>query len=299
VVGPEARQGEGLTMELIVQPDDGIGPILTAIRKARKRIDIHIFRLDRKEIEKGLADAVKRGVEVRTLIAHTHRGNPKSLRKLEQRLLKVGATVSRSADDLLRYHGKVMIVDGKKLYILAYNLTRSDIGNCRSLGIATRKRALVEEAQKVFDADFDRKDYSGDSPLLIVSPVNARERLTAFLRKARRELLIYGNVTDNACIRVLQERVKAGVVVRIIGHLEKGHEGLRAEKFPGKRMHLRAIVRDGKAAFVGSQTLRRLELESRREIGIVVKHARVVKQIADVFASDWAMTEAGKEEAAA
>jgi cardiolipin synthase len=299
MVGPEAGEGQGLTVELIVQPDDGIGPILTAIRKARRRIDIHIFRLDRKEIEKGLADAVKRGVEIRTLIAHTHRGNPKSLRKLEQRLLKVGATVSRSADDLLRYHGKVMIVDGKKLYILAYNLTRNDIGNCRSLGIATRKRALVEEAQKVFDADFDRKDYFGDSPQLIVSPVNARERLTAFLRKARRELLIYGNVTDNACIRVLQERAKAGVMVRIIGHLEKGHEGLRAEKFPGKRMHLRAIVRDGKAAFVGSQTLRRLELESRREIGVIVKDARVVKQISDVFASDWAMTDAGKEEKAA
>jgi hypothetical protein len=64
-------------------------------------------------------------------------------------------------------------------------------------------------------------------------------------------------------------------------------------------MHLRAIVRDGKAAFVGSQTLRRLELECRREIGVVVKHARVVKQIADVFASDWAQTDAGKAQEAA
>jgi cardiolipin synthase A/B len=286
-------------MELLVQPDDGIGPILSAIRKAQKRIDIHIFRLDKKEIEKALADAVKRGVEVRTLIAHTNRGDEKALRKLELRLLEMGATVSRSADDLVRYHGKVMIVDGKKVYVLAYNLTRSDIGRCRSLGIVTRKRAVVEEAQKVFDADFDRKPYSGDSPALIVSPVNARARITTFLRKARKELLIYGNVTDNACIRVLQERVKAGVVVRIIGRLEKGHDGLHAEKFPGKRMHLRAIVRDGKAAFVGSQTLRRLELEKRREIGLIVKHPRVVKQIADVFAGDWAKTDAGKEEEAA
>ncbi len=286
-------------MELLVQPDDGIGPILTAIRKAKKRIDIHIFRLDKKEIERALADAVKRGVEVRTLIAHTNRGDDKTLRKLELRLLEMGATVSRSADDLVRYHGKVMIVDGKKLFVLAYNLTRNDIGRCRSLGIATRKRALVEEAQKVFDADFDRKDYKGDSPALIVSPVNARARITAFLRKAKRELFIYGNVTDNAMIRVLQERVKAGVVVRIIGRLEKGHDGLHAEKFPGRRMHLRAIVRDGRAAFVGSQTLRRLELESRREIGLIVKHPRVVKQIADVFAADWAKTGAGKEEKAA
>ena len=50
---------------------------------------------------------------------------------------------------------------------------------------------------------------------------------------------------------------------------------------------------------MGSQTLRRLELDCRREIGVVVKHARVVKQIADVFASDWAQTDAGKAQEAA
>jgi phosphatidylserine/phosphatidylglycerophosphate/cardiolipin synthase-like enzyme len=286
-------------MELLVQPDDGVGPTLAAIRNAKKSVDVHIFGLNVPEIEKALADAVKRGVEVRTLIAHTARGREKDLRKLELRLLAIGATVSRSADDLLRYHGKIMIVDTKKLFVLAYNLTRNDIAHCRSLGIATRNRDVVEEARRVFEADFDRRPYTGDCPSLLVSPVNARKRLMAFLRKARRELLIYGNVTDNACIRILQERQKAGVVVRIIGKLEKGHEGVSAEKYPGKRMHLRAIVRDGKVAFVGSQTLRKPELDARREIGIMVKHARIVKQIADVFASDWAKTDAGKAEKAA
>jgi hypothetical protein len=31
---------------------------------------------------------------------------------------------------------------------------------------------------------------------------------------------------------------------------------------------------------------------------VIVKHAQVVKQIADVFAADWAQTEAGRKEAA-
>lgn len=285
-------------MQLLVQPDDGIGPVLAAIRNARRSIDLHVFRLASSEIEKALGDAVKRGVEVRTLIAHTHGGKGKALRKLELRLLKIGATVSRSADDLQRYHGKIMIVDGKRLYVLAYNLTRTDIGRCRSLGIATRKRELVQEAGKVFAADFDRKPYQGDCPGLIVSPVNARKRLSAFLRKAKKELLIYGSVTDAACIRILQERAKTGVVVRIIGRLKRPSEGLHSEKYRGKRVHLRAIVRDGRVAFVGSQILRKPELDSRREIGVIVKHARVVKQIAEVFAADWAKTDAGKEEAA-
>ena len=35
----------------------------------------------------------------------------------------------------------------------------------------------------------------------------------------------------------------------------------------GLRLHVRAIVRDRKAAFVGSQSLRKLELDKRREVG--------------------------------
>src|SRR5262245_5147086 len=167
---------------------------------------MHIFRLDRKQIEKALEAAVKRGVAVRTLIAHTARGGEKELRRLEQRLLEIGATVSRTADDLVRYHGKMMIVDRSQLYVLGYNLTRIDIDKSRSLGIATRKRDLVAEALKLFEADFDRKPYQTSAPYLLVSPVNSRDRLSAFIRKARRQLLIYGVVTDRRMVHLLNER---------------------------------------------------------------------------------------------
>ena len=72
-------------MKLIVQPDAGVMPIVRAIRSARKKIDIFIFRFDRKEIEAALAAAVQRGITVRALIAHTNRGGEARLRKLEQR----------------------------------------------------------------------------------------------------------------------------------------------------------------------------------------------------------------------
>jgi len=282
-------------MQLLVQPDDGIGPILRAIQSARRSIDIHIFRLDRKLIEKALRDAIGRGVTVRTLIAHTARGGEKSLRRLEQRLLEIGATVSRSADDLVRYHGKIMIVDRERLFVLGYNLTRTDIDRSRSLGIATKKSDLVLEALKLFEADFDRNPYGGNARDFLVSPQNARERLTAFLKAARRELLIYGSVTDNATIRVLEDRIRKGVRVRIIGKVERGHN-LDAQKFPGPRLHIRAIVRDRRRAFVGSMGLRRLELDSRREIGVIVRDPKIVRKILGVFESDWLDTDAGKKE---
>jgi phosphatidylserine/phosphatidylglycerophosphate/cardiolipin synthase-like enzyme len=279
-------------MQLLIQPEDGLEPILKTILAARRSIDVYIFRLDCKKIEKALAEAIKRGVIVRTLIAHTNKGGEVALRKLELRLLEMGATVSRSADDLVRYHGKIMIVDCRILFVFGYNFTRDDILRSRSLGIATKKRDLVEEALRLFQADFDRKPYKPTRATLVVSPETSRDRLAAFVRGARRQLLIYGSVTDDALIRLLEQKARAGLDVRIIGKLEKGHDDLTAAKFPGKRLHVRAIVRDGRAAFVGSQGLRRLELEKRREIGVIVQAAGVVKRIAETFESDWGRTPA-------
>src|SRR6185369_354461 len=133
-------------MKLIVEPDDGIGPILAAINKAETAIDIGIFRLDRGDVAKALEAAAARGVRVRTLIAHTNQGGDKRLRKLEQKLLKKGASVRRTDDDLRRYHNKIMIVDRARLYVLGFNYTALDVNKSRSFGVVTRKRELVQEA---------------------------------------------------------------------------------------------------------------------------------------------------------
>src|SRR3954464_9670171 len=133
-------------MKLIIQPDAGVAPIVSAIKLARKTIDILIFRLDRHEIVQALQAANARGVRVRALTAHQNRGGTKSLRKLEMSLLEAGVTVSRTADDLVRYHGKMMIVDAKLLYVLGFNFTAIDIAKSRSFGIITRNKGLVAEA---------------------------------------------------------------------------------------------------------------------------------------------------------
>jgi phosphatidylserine/phosphatidylglycerophosphate/cardiolipin synthase-like enzyme len=275
-------------VRLIIQPDDGLKPLLKAVRRARKTLDIVIFRFDRVELEKALQAAVARGVVVRALIAHTNRGGEKVLRKLELRLLDAGITVARTADDLPRYHGKMMIVDDV-LHVFGFNYTKLDIDKSRSFGIATRDKRLVKEAGLLFEADRTRQPYSPNNERLVVSPENSREVLTAFIRHAKKQLLIYDQqVSDNLIQRVLQDRVRAGVEVRIIGKLEKNLTGVEARKLPDLRLHVRAIVRDGSSAFIGSQSLRKLELDGRREVGLVITNARVARKIAAVFESDWA-----------
>jgi cardiolipin synthase len=283
-------------MKLLVQPDADIEPLLRAIKGARKTIDILIFRLDREDVVDALRSAQARGVNVRALIAHTNRGGEKSLRKLEMRLLEAGLTVTRTAGELLRYHGKMMVIDQRILHVYGFNFTGLDILRSRSFGVTTKHHSLVREALKLFEADSARQPYTAGYSRFIVSPENSRERLSEFIKGATSQLLIYDpQVSDSAMLRLLVERAKAGVDVRIIGKLSQKQRGqLTAEKYPGKRLHVRAIIRDGRRAFVGSQSLRKLELDKRREIGIVVTDAAVVKQMQKVFEEDWALTETGK-----
>ena len=283
-------------MKLIVQPDAGIAPVVGAIKQAKKSVDILIFRLDRLELAGALSEAVARGVQVRALTAHQNRGGTKSLRKLEMKLLESGVTVSRTADDLARYHGKMMIVDGKILHVYGFNFTRLDIGRSRSFGVVTKNRKLIKEAIKLFEADFDRQSYTPGCDRFVVSPENARERLASFIKATRKQLLIYDpEVCDDAMLRLITARIHAGVDVRIIGNVE-AKWNIKGEKYPGKRLHVRAMIRDGKRAFVGSQSLRRLELEKRRELGIIITDEDVVRQLQTIFEEDWAQTESGRKQ---
>jgi len=286
-------------MQLIVQPNAGTTPVVNAIKQAKKTIDVFIFRMDRKEIFGALAAAVQRGVNVRALIAHTNRGGEKALRKLELRLLEAGVTVSRTADDLVRYHGKAMIVDRRVLHVFGFNFTGADLKHSRSFGIVTTEKKFVEEALKLFEADCARQPYKPTFDRFVISPENAREKLTPFIAGAKRELLIYDpNVGDPALIELLEKLAAGGVDVRIIGRLDKKKSSLKVERYPGDRLHVRAIVRDGDRAFIGSQSLRRLELEKRREIGIIVDRTTVVKGMRQTFEEDWAKTPTGIRAAA-
>ena len=113
-------------MKLLIQPGEGILPLVKGIAAAKTSVEIVVFRFDLLEIERALTRAVNRGITVRALIAHTNRAGEENLRKLELRLLGAGISMARTADDLARYHGKLMLVDRRELYLLAFNFTYSD-----------------------------------------------------------------------------------------------------------------------------------------------------------------------------
>ncbi|MCX6621747.1 MAG: phospholipase D-like domain-containing protein [Acidobacteria bacterium] len=278
-------------VKLLIQPDDGIEPLLAGIRSARKSIDILIFRMDWKELETALKAASDQGVAVRALVAHTNRGGELKLRSMETRFLDAGITVGRTADDLIRYHGKMMVIDRRTLFLLSFNFVHMDIDHSRGFGIVTRSTKAVQEAVKLFESDLNRQPYHSGLSSFIVSPVNARQELSAFIEQARKQLLIYDpKIADRQMMRILEDHAKAGLDVRIIGSIAARSAHLRVAPLTAMRLHTRTIIRDGRQAFVGSQSLRQPELDLRREIGIIVRDPRVLRALLATFEKDWLST---------
>lgn len=282
-------------MKLIVQPEDGVAPVVAAIKGAKKSVEIAIFRFDRKDIESALkAAAASKGVTVTALIAFRNRGGEVRLRNLEQRLLDAGIIVARTADDLVRYHDKFILIDRRTLYVLSFNFTHLDIDHSRGFGVVTTHALWVREAMRLFRADSGRGTYSAKCDTFVVSPANSRSVLEGFLKRAKRQLLIYDpHISDKSMLKVLQERSKAGVEVKVIGAVT-GKVPFAVQKLKVNRLHTRTIIRDRSQAFIGSQSLRSQELDERRELGLIIKDVKGVRRVIEAFESDWAAKTRGE-----
>jgi cardiolipin synthase A/B len=275
-------------MRLIIQPRDGIEPLLRGIDQAEHRIEIIIYRLDQIEIEQALVTAAARGVAVHALITYTNREDLRDLKKLERRLAERGITVTRTAEDLVRYHSKLMIIDRRLLYLLTFNFTFLDIHHSRSFGMITEETALVNEAVRLFEIDTLRQTGKTEFEHFIISPINARERLTSFILGAEKQLLIYdGKLSDALIIRHLEALSASGIEIKVIGEMDRRAKGIEVKKIPDLHLHTQAIIRDRQQVFFGSQSLRKVELEERREIGLVTGDEEAVKSFFVIFELDW------------
>jgi phosphatidylserine/phosphatidylglycerophosphate/cardiolipin synthase-like enzyme len=154
----------------------------------------------------------------------------------------------------------------------------------------TTNPTWVREAATLFEADRTRTTYTSTprSDTFVVSPANSRKMLATFLKGAKSQLLIYDpKISDTEMLRILHGRAKAGVEIKIIGSVA-GRTDLDVQKLGGgRRLHTRTIIRDRRQAFVGSQSLRKAELDSRREVGLIMRDAQAVRKLIATFESDW------------
>jgi len=281
-------------ISLIVQPGDSFFPIVRAIDRAERSINLTVFRMDDPIIQQALLEARQRGVRIRVLISSSARGGEEKNRKLLKDAKETGIATKEPAGDSkrARYHYKVMTVDDEEALVFTFNPTRENLHYTRDFGIQVYNPAIATEINRLFDADWNDLPFAPDqeSPLL-VSPFNSRQKMEMLLENASESIQIAdAKLTDPAIIRLLVKKARSGIPIRVLGDEEHGSElpsEIDFRAVPRYRLHAKCAIIDGVTAVIGSMNLRTESLDRRRELSITVDDADVLRGLAAVFESDW------------
>ncbi len=281
-------------VSLIVQPGDSFFPIVEAIDAARTSINLTIFRMDDPVIHQAMLEAVKRGVNVRALVATNPRGWVKENKKLLKELGRHGVATKNPADDSAkkRYHYKILTVDDDRSLVLTFNPTRENLHYTRDYGIVTRDPFITSELKRLFDADWNDRPFTADDAApLAISPYNSRKKVLEFVASARKSIHVSdAKLQDRQVLDLLREKAANGVQVRVLG-IDPSYAdrvtAIQYRQITRFKMHAKCMVVDGERAFVGSMNMRAVSFDKRREVGIFVDDAKVIAQLEHVFSSDW------------
>jgi phosphatidylserine/phosphatidylglycerophosphate/cardiolipin synthase-like enzyme len=192
-------------------------------------------------------------------------------------------------------HAKFLVSDDSTAVIASANFSHAGLHSNRDLLVIDRQVTDVRAASAVFRADWD-----GSTPLvrdsnIVISPDNARARLSRLLSRAHRSVSIYAEeVGDAAMERELALLEREGISVRLIlaaGQTPTAARSLVDRGVPVRQLgtpyvHAKMVLIDGREAFVGSENLSSQSLDHNRELGLLVRGS-AVDRLSATFDSDW------------
>ena len=213
--------------QLIVEPDQGVDPVLELIGSAQKSLRTAQFTLDDPRFIDAILAARRRGVELAVMLnphkSSGERGNDETFERLKRAKIPVEWTNPRFAVT----HQKSMLIDDQVGLIASFNLSAKYFGETRDHGIVTRDPAQIAIMREAFTADWKRAHFAPpDDSDLIWSPDNSRRRIAEFIDSAKRKLDIqHPKFVDGVIIDRIAAAVARGVHVRVLCGGKHGARG--------------------------------------------------------------------------
>lgn len=284
-------------VHLSVFPEAGEAPYVEPLARAERSIRVMVYLMGTGGVLDTLEAKARGGVSVRVILDQGQTSNQRHA----DRLRTAGAEVRWSDPRFPYMHAKLLVVDDREAVLSTGNYGAFAIARERNFAAHVSDPQDVADLVALFDADWDRATPDLSCTRLLVSPVNARQRILDFIAGARSTLLVESMQFADRDVREAVARRKAvGVEVRVLladpSWIDRNQEGadyLKARGIPVRWMsspgvHVKAMVADGSRGFVGSENLSYTSLSQNREIGIVVTDAPAVRAMTDTFERDWA-----------
>ena len=296
-------------VEVIIQPEAGVGPVVGLIEQARQYICVKMFTFTSAMLVAALAAAARRGVLVRVMLnPHRSSGSRANDETLEQ-LRAAGVICNWSNPVFAVTHEKSMVIDDRTVLIATFNFCEKYFSTTRDYGVVVDDVRLAREVVACFEADWAHRAFEITSDTcLIWSNQTSRRVMCDFIDAAKTKLrLQHPKFSDVTVLDRLLKALNRGVELRVLcggrhgiseydlldtfSSLRALHRaGAQVHKQQGLRTHAKLILADDRRALMGSMNIDRSAFDLRRELGMIIQLPEAVDRLAAQFRADWAIS---------
>ncbi len=283
--------------EIIVMREKGLDALVKQIDGAKKSIDLHIYIItaNTPELMDAFHRALERGVKVRLMVeddpfywTQSHANPSESAIK---ELVASGAEYKPDNPAFSKSrvtHEKSMVFDNERAMILTGNLGSTTFGKNLDLGaILINNPKVVKQIETIFNSDWERTPLPDlGNTNLVVSPDNARSKLTELLTSAKKSIqVLQQGFTDKAVISLLAEKLKSGVKTELTltdpgiaqGNMQSAAylalKGADVNFLVSPYIHAKAVEIDAgekdSQTYIGSQNFSMSAIDKNRELGYI------------------------------
>ena len=283
---------------VVTPSDEARSLVADDILSARKSVLVECYLISDPTIVEALQSARLRGCDVRVLMEEAPFGGFSMNQTVRNQLRSSGIDANWGNRVYSFTHAKYVVIDNIVAWIMTANLSKSAFDKNREVLLRTSSQSIVEDLMRIFWADRRRNPCTAGS--LVVSPVNARQRLLGLLRGSCRSVEIASEVLDDQeTCKLLQDLAGRGVVVRVlvaapekiavnaVTRSELEGTGVTVRYLESPYLHAKYIVVDRRVAYVGSHNLSAGSLDENREVGVITDDSLVVSTLETSFSGDW------------
>jgi cardiolipin synthase len=291
-------------LSLFVLPEDGSDVILDNINDADESITFVMYLITSRDFIDALKSAEAQGVEVRGMMELNPYGGGSSNIDVFNELVKAGAEMKWDPRSIKYLHEKMILIDDELMFVMTCNMTSSAFTANREYGLIDTNPAHIAEVSRAFEADWNRQEPAWGDPLLVWSPVNAREELLALIDGAQGSIdLEQCSMLDPEIEEYLIGAAQRGVTVRYVSSpdwpIEEDYDeparermrqaGVLVRYLDDPFVHAKVFLVDGVRGFVGSENISTNSLDNNRELGVIFDDRDSVERLAAQFEADWAV----------
>lgn len=292
--------GELEDIELFSTPDLGLlDDIVERIDNAQEKIYVEIYIFTERDMRDALVRAHERWLEVKILLENNPYKAPYLNDKHFNTFKEAGIDVRWS--DPLNYslnHSKFMIIDNYA-YVSTGNFSYSLFKYNKDFLVWIKQKDIVASLEQLFINDYSHTKKWVIHSNLVISPEYSRSRLEYLVSNAQESIDFYfPYIADNDFEELLFIASEKWIKIRWIVEEKFYQENLDIiKKFSDhnisihfldtNKLHAKMILVDWRYVYVGSINFSRYSFDENREVGIIIANNKIIKQIQNIFESDF------------